>query len=74
MTSKRANYVCECKAVFRNEIVNSIKKGHAQTLLDIQNLTKASTGCGRCKNQVEWIINTELEKKRKHGLQLRLNL
>jgi NAD(P)H-nitrite reductase large subunit len=66
-------YVCECKSVRLNEILRSIRKYNCSSLLDIQYQTKASTGCGRCKNQVQEILNSELEKKNKVGRQLKLD-
>jgi NAD(P)H-nitrite reductase large subunit len=74
MPKKKPSYICECKTVYLSEIVRAIRKHNAETLLDIQNITKATTGCGRCKNQVEYILGKELEQKRKGGYQLRLKL
>lgn len=69
---KRPKHICQCKAVTLSEIKKSITKSGARTLLDIQNLTKASTGCGRCKLQVEEILGKELVKINALGNQLRI--
>jgi nitrite reductase (NADH) large subunit len=68
-----SKFVCNCKAITRNEIINAIRKKGAESFLDIQNLTKASTGCGRCKIQVLSIIEIELRKQIGLGKQLRLD-
>jgi NAD(P)H-nitrite reductase large subunit len=72
--TKGSIYICDCKAVKVHEIRSAIKTKGAQTLLDIQNITKASTGCGRCKQPVTDILNAELRKIEVNGKQLRLNL
>lgn len=71
--TKAVVYICECKAVKANEIKSAIKTKGAQTFLDIQNITKASTGCGRCKQAVTDILNAELCKIEAKGKQLRLD-
>ena len=72
--SKSNSYICQCKAVYRNEILNAVRRKGAQTLSDVQVLTKASTGCGRCKSQVLHILDNENSRLTQNGLQLRLDL
>ena len=52
--------VCRCHAVSKEEIVYAIKKQNAKNLGDIQRITAASTGCGRCGVQIKKIIVEEL--------------
>ncbi|PKP36836.1 MAG: hypothetical protein CVT98_06980 [Bacteroidetes bacterium HGW-Bacteroidetes-15] len=66
-------HICQCKAVKAHEIKKAVRVKEAQTLLDIQNLTKAATGCGRCKQSVTDILNDELKKIRAKGKQLRFD-
>ncbi|MFO8023167.1 MAG: (2Fe-2S)-binding protein [Perlabentimonas sp.] len=71
--AKADKYICECKAVFPSEVAIAIKKKNARTLFDIQNLTKASTGCGRCKTQLLMLIESEIKRNDKAGKQLKIN-
>lgn len=41
--------ICSCHLVKRTEIRKAIQKNGAKTVSDIQVLTRAGTGCGRCK-------------------------
>lgn len=66
-------FICHCKAVTKNEIKSAFRKSGAETLLDIQNLTKASTGCGKCKPEVLSIINSENKRRDELGKQLKLD-
>ncbi|MDX9846087.1 MAG: (2Fe-2S)-binding protein [Tenuifilaceae bacterium] len=66
-------YICECKAVTQREIITAIRRKGARTLLDVQNLTKASTGCSRCKTVVNDIVDKEMSKLRDQGMQLRID-
>ena len=53
--------VCKCMAVTEDEIVYTIKNKNAHTIADIQRITGASTGCGRCGVKVQHIIDEQLE-------------
>jgi nitrite reductase (NADH) large subunit len=64
--------VCECKLVPKTEIIDAIRKGGCQTIIDIQNVTGASTGCGRCKPVVIDILMKELQKQLEGSKQLKL--
>jgi nitrite reductase (NADH) large subunit len=68
-----SKYVCQCKSVTKAEVKSCITKSGARTLLDVQNLTKASTGCGRCKPYVMKIAEDELNKIKRKGIQLTLD-
>lgn len=69
---KHFTNICECKSVSRSEITNSIRTGGCQTIIDIQNTTGASTGCGRCKPKVLEILMQELRTKNSNEKQLKI--
>lgn len=50
---------CKCKNVSIDTIVEAVKNG-ADTLEKVEEVTKAGTGCGRCKT----IISNIIENKR----------
>jgi nitrite reductase (NADH) large subunit len=64
--------ICECKSVSRSEIIKSIRTGGCQTIIDIQNITGASTGCGRCKPKVLEVLMQELRRKNSDDKQLQI--
>jgi NAD(P)H-nitrite reductase large subunit len=70
MTNK---YICDCKAVTKTNLLNAIRKAGANNLLDIQNLTKASTGCGRCKSSVLQILEKETQTINLKNKQMRID-
>jgi len=63
--------ICSCKGVTKDEIIKAVRKG-AATMLDIQAITKATTGCGRCKSVVSGILSKELKKEQNRNAQLRI--
>lgn len=68
-----SKFLCECKAVTANEIKKVIKTKGAESILDIQNLTKASTGCGKCKDAVAETLRIELQRIEAKAKQLRFD-
>lgn len=48
--------ICLCNLVYEKEIINTLKKG-AKSTKDIQNLTRAGTGCGRCLVVIDSIVD-----------------
>jgi nitrite reductase (NADH) large subunit len=74
MSKLMGKYACDCKSVKGSDVRRSIRESGAETLVDIQNLTKASTGCGRCKPQVVAILESELKRINLAGRQLKLDL
>ncbi len=64
--------VCNCYDVTKAQLIRAIQKYSIDTITDLQNATKASTGCGRCKSVVKDILNQEMEKQRQRVQQLRL--
>ena len=55
--------VCFCNAVLCSDLVKAIRGG-AKTLDDIQNETRASTGCGGCEVEVLEILEDELTREK----------
>lgn len=55
--------ICKCKKVSEYEILFSIRNQNAKVWGDIQRITGASTGCGRCGSTVQRILASELEKQ-----------
>jgi NAD(P)H-nitrite reductase large subunit len=53
--------ICFCHCVSYKELVEAIRSGKT-TLHDIQEATRASTGCGGCESEVLEILEAELAK------------
>lgn len=51
-----SNIVCNCRKVTEEEIVKAIKSG-ATTVEAVGEVTKAGTGCGRCKPRIQELID-----------------
>lgn len=66
-------FVCNCRSVSKHEILRAIRKSGAQSFVDVQHITLAATGCGRCKSEVMRITDAELERLRIENKQLRIN-
>jgi NAD(P)H-nitrite reductase large subunit len=71
--SKNAKFVCNCKCVSKSEILNSIRKKGANSFSEVRTITLATTGCGRCKSDVENIVNEELKKHAARMMQLKID-
>ncbi|WP_411823629.1 (2Fe-2S)-binding protein [Leptospira sp. 'Mane'] len=56
----RPKRVCLCKMVTEKELVDAIQDG-ANSMADIREKTKATTGCGTCSPQVYQILQRELQ-------------
>ena len=69
----KGKFVCDCRSVTRNEIVSLIRKKKAISVYDIKLITLASTGCGRCKTEVEKIVGDELKRLRENNRQLSID-
>jgi len=52
--------ICFCKSVTKEEIIDNLTNNRAVTFDEIKNITKASTGCGRCANYVKSIIEKNI--------------
>ncbi|MFP4555968.1 MAG: (2Fe-2S)-binding protein [Bacteroidales bacterium] len=71
--TKQYKHICLCKAVSHSEVISAIKKRDAKYLLDIQNITKVSTGCSRCKSLLLILAEKEIKKIEKIRKRLRIN-
>lgn len=70
---KKNKFVCDCKCVTKREIASSIRTKGATSFNDVRTITMASTGCGRCKFEVESIVNAELNQINAQNIQYRIN-
>ena len=59
--------ICKCMAVSEEEIIYTVKKKNAHTIAEIQRITGASTGCGRCGVKVQSIIDEQLKDIQSEG-------
>ena len=62
MTLKTNRIICICHSVNEKEILRLLKRG-ARDLGEVKKFTLASTGCGRCKVEVEAVIEKYLSNK-----------
>ena len=66
-------FVCNCKCVTKKEILGSIRKKGADSFLEVRTITLATTGCGRCKPEVERIVLDELTSHDVRRMQLKID-
>jgi ferredoxin-nitrate reductase len=52
--------ICSCQTVTRGEIVHAIRDRALTTVSQIAEHTRATTGCGSCRSEVERILSTTL--------------
>jgi nitrite reductase (NADH) large subunit len=64
MATRKNITVCICNGVSKSEIIKILKKG-ADNLGEVKKFTLAATSCGRCKPQVEAILENFLKEKKK---------
>lgn len=62
MAARKKITVCICNGVTKSEIVRILKKG-AINLEEVRKFTLASSSCGRCKPEVEAILDDYLKEK-----------
>ena len=62
MTIKKSKLLCLCNLVSEKEILSVLKRG-ARNLEEVQKITLATTGCGRCKGEIEATINHYFSSK-----------
>ena len=56
--------VCLCNLIDEKEILALIKKG-AESTVQIQNLTRAGTSCGKCLPVIDQLVNDYKKEKPK---------
>ena len=69
----KSKFVCNCKCVTKKEILGSIRKKGADSFLEVRAITLATTGCGRCKPEVERIVLDELTSHDVRRMQLKID-
>lgn len=62
MANRKTKLVCICNGVNENEILKLLKRG-ALDFEDVKNFTLASTGCGKCRREIENIVNQFITNK-----------
>jgi NifU-like protein len=55
--------VCKCFNISESKILKAIEANNIKTVEEVTNYTKAGGGCGKCKGEIENIINGYWEKK-----------
>lgn len=58
---KKSRVVCQCFGVTEDMIREVIQHNKLSTVEEITNYTKAGGGCGKCKDDIQKIINDELQ-------------
>ncbi len=61
VVKEEARVICKCMNVTDHEIEESVLEG-ARTLLELQEMTKMSTVCGKCKEEAETLLKVYLKK------------
>ena len=54
--------VCTCFNVHESEIVEAVRINHLTTVEQVTNYTKAGGACGKCKGEIQAILDRELSK------------
>lgn len=60
--SKKSKVICQCFGVTEELIREVVQHNKLKTLEEITNYTKAGGGCGKCKDDIQKILNEELNK------------
>ncbi len=58
---EEARIICKCMQVSDHEIEEAVLEG-ARTLLELQEKTKMSTVCGKCKDEAETLLKVYMKK------------
>jgi NifU-like protein len=60
---EREKLICSCFEVGEKQILDAIKHNGLKTLEEVINFTKAGGACGKCKGQIEDILNEGREDR-----------
>lgn len=71
--SQLSKFICNCKCISKSEILSSIRKKGANSFSDVRTITLATTGCGRCRSDVENVVNEELKKHAVRMMQFKID-
>ncbi|MCK9614751.1 MAG: Fe-S cluster assembly protein NifU [Candidatus Omnitrophica bacterium] len=55
--------VCKCFSVTDQKIIRAIKENNLKTVEEVTHYTKAGGGCGKCKPQIQSLLNEFWEKE-----------
>jgi NifU-like protein len=55
--------VCKCFSVTDRKIIRAIKENNLRTVEEVTNYTKAGGGCGKCKPEIEKLLNEFWKKE-----------
>ncbi len=55
--------VCKCFSVTDQKIIRAIKENNLKTVEEVTHYTKAGGGCGKCKPEIEKLLNEFWEKE-----------
>ncbi len=61
IVSEQARVICKCMNVTDHEIEDAVLEG-ARTFLELQERTKMSTVCGKCKDEAETLLRVYVKK------------
>jgi len=61
VVDEKARIICECMNVTDHEIEDAVLEG-ARTLLELQERTKMSTVCGKCKDEADRLLKVYLKE------------
>ncbi|MFH1594612.1 MAG: Fe-S cluster assembly protein NifU [Candidatus Omnitrophota bacterium] len=59
--------ICKCFSVTDKKIIRAIKENNLRTLEEVTNYTKAGGGCGKCKPEIEKLLNEFWKKEITRG-------
>ena len=65
---KGSRIVCHCFEVTEKQIIDAILNNGAKTFDDISKITSAGLACGRCREDIQNILNTYVKKEEKEKL------
>lgn len=58
--SKDGKLVCECFGIYENQIRRAVRENKLSTVEQVTNYTKACGGCGKCRDEIEVLIDESL--------------
>ncbi|MBN1989468.1 MAG: (2Fe-2S)-binding protein [Bacteroidales bacterium] len=64
--------LCHCKEVKASVVRSKIRKLELDSIIDVQLATGAATGCGRCRPDVQAMLDEEMLLRVGKGHQLKL--
>lgn len=59
----RSKVVCGCFGVTESKIIEVIRENSLKTVEEVTNYTKAGGGCGKCKPDIQKILDEEIAKR-----------